>query len=44
VREDVEFLQATQLLNPDTLIRGFVYDAVGRLKEVAWKRRQSRKA
>jgi carbonic anhydrase len=36
VREDVEFLQATQLLNPDTLIRGFVYDVrSGRLKEVA---------
>lgn len=35
VREDVEFLQATQLLNPDTLIRGFVYDVrTGRLKEV----------
>ncbi|HUF35553.1 MAG TPA: carbonic anhydrase [Gemmatimonadales bacterium] len=36
VREDVEFLQATQLLNPDTLIRGFVYDVTtGRLKEVS---------
>ena len=36
VREDVEFLLATQLLNPDTLIRGFVYDVrSGRLKEVA---------
>ena len=36
VREDVEFLLATQLLNPDTLIRGFVYDVrTGRLKEVA---------
>ncbi|MCI0370032.1 MAG: carbonic anhydrase, partial [candidate division NC10 bacterium] len=35
VREDIEFLQATQLLNPDTLIRGFVYDVrSGRLKEV----------
>ncbi|MBA3584916.1 MAG: carbonic anhydrase [Gemmatimonadetes bacterium] len=36
VREDVEFLLATQLLNRDTLIRGFVYDVrSGRLKEVA---------
>ena len=26
VRQDIEFLQATQLLDPDTLIRGFVYD------------------
>ncbi len=35
VREDVEFLLATQLLNPDTLIRGFVYDVRdGRLREV----------
>jgi carbonic anhydrase len=35
VREDIEFLQATQLLNPDTLIRGFVYDVRdGRLREV----------
>ena len=35
VRQDVEFLQATQLLNPDTLIRGFVYDVrTGRLWEV----------
>ncbi len=35
VREDVEFLLATQLLNPDTLIRGFVYDVrTGRLREV----------
>ncbi len=35
VREDIEFLQATQLLNPDTLIRGFVYDVTtGRLREV----------
>jgi hypothetical protein len=35
VREDVEFLQATQLLNQDTLIRGFVYDVrTGRLREV----------
>ena len=35
VREDVEFLQATQLLNPDTLIRGFVYDVkTGKLREV----------
>jgi carbonic anhydrase len=35
VREDVEFLQATQLLNPDTAIRGFVYDVkTGRLREV----------
>ena len=36
VREDVEFLQATQLLNPDTAIRGFVYDVrTGRLREVS---------
>jgi len=36
VREDVEFLQATQLLNPDTVIRGFVYDVrTGRLREVS---------
>jgi carbonic anhydrase len=36
VREDVEFLLATQLLDPDTLIRGFVYDVrSGRLQEVA---------
>jgi carbonic anhydrase len=36
VREDIEFLLATQLLNPDTLIRGFVYDVHdGRLREVA---------
>ncbi len=35
VREDIEFLQATQLLNPDTIIRGFVYDVrTGRLREV----------
>jgi carbonic anhydrase len=35
VREDVEFLLATQLLNPDTLIRGFVYDVrTGKLQEV----------
>jgi carbonic anhydrase len=35
VREDVEFLLATQLLNPDTLIRGFIYDVhSGRLQEV----------
>jgi carbonic anhydrase len=35
VRQDVEFLQATQLLNPDTLIRGFVYDVkTGKLREV----------
>ena len=31
----MEFLQATQLLNPDTLIRGFVYDVqTGKLREV----------
>lgn len=36
VREDVEFLLATQLLNPDTVIRGFVYDVrTGRLREVS---------
>jgi carbonic anhydrase len=35
VREDIEFLQATQLLDPATVIRGFVYDVrSGRLKEV----------
>jgi carbonic anhydrase len=35
VREDIDFLQATQLLNPDTLIRGFVYDVRdGRIREV----------
>jgi carbonic anhydrase len=35
VRQDIEFLQATQLLNPDTLIRGFVYDVqTGQLREV----------
>jgi carbonic anhydrase len=35
VREDIEFLQATQLLDLETLIRGFVYDvATGKLREV----------
>lgn len=35
VKEDVEFLLATQLLDPATLIRGFVYDVrTGRLREV----------
>lgn len=35
VREDIEFLAATQLLDPATLIRGFVYDVkTGRLREV----------
>ena len=35
VREDIEFLQATQLLDPQTLIRGFVYDVTtGKLREV----------
>jgi len=35
VREDIEFLKATQLLDPKTLIRGFVYDVrTGRLREV----------
>jgi carbonic anhydrase len=35
VREDIEFLQATQLLDPETLIRGFVYDVrTGKLQEV----------
>jgi carbonic anhydrase len=35
VRQDIEFLQATQLLNPDTLIRGFAYDVrTGKLREV----------
>ena len=35
VREDLEFLQATQLLDPETVLRGFVYDVrSGRLREV----------
>ena len=35
VREDVEFLLATQLLDPETLIRGLVYDVrSGQLREV----------
>ncbi len=35
VREDVEFLLATQLLDPETVIRGLVYDVrSGRLREV----------
>jgi carbonic anhydrase len=35
VRQDLEFLQATQLLDPDTLLRGFVYDVrTGRVREV----------
>jgi carbonic anhydrase len=35
VKEDIEFLQATQLLDPATLIRGFVYDVrTGKLREV----------
>ena len=35
VREDIEFLGATQLLDPETVIRGFVYDVrTGRLREV----------
>ena len=35
VRQDIEFLEGTQLLDPETLIRGFVYDVrTGRLKEV----------
>jgi carbonic anhydrase len=35
VREDIEFLQATQLLDPETLIRGFVYDVrTGKLRDV----------
>ncbi len=35
VREDIEFLQATQLLDPGTLIRGFIYDVkTGKLREV----------
>ena len=35
IRKDIEFLQATQLLSPDTLIRGFVYDVrSGKLREV----------
>jgi carbonic anhydrase len=36
VREDVEFLVGSELLDPKTLIRGFVYDVTtGRLREVA---------
>ncbi len=36
VREDIEFLLGSELLDPHTLIRGFVYDvATGRLREVA---------
>jgi carbonic anhydrase len=35
VREDIEFLLATQLLDPATIIRGFVYDVrTGRVREV----------
>jgi carbonic anhydrase len=35
VREDVEFLVASELLDPRTLIRGFVYDVTtGRVREV----------
>ena len=35
VREDVEFLVGSELLDPKTLIRGFVYDeTTGRLREV----------
>ncbi len=35
VREDIEFLQGTQLLDPDTIIRGFIYDVrTGKLREV----------
>ena len=35
VREDIEFVQATQLLDPETLIKGFVYDVkTGKLREV----------
>ncbi len=35
VREDIEFLEATQLLDPETLIRGFVYDVTtGKLRAV----------
>jgi carbonic anhydrase len=35
VRQDLEFLQATQLLDPETVFRGFVYDVrTGRLAEV----------
>jgi carbonic anhydrase len=35
VREDIEFLLATQLLDPATIIRGFVYDVrTGKLREV----------
>jgi len=35
VREDIEFLLGSELLDPKTLIRGFVYDVTnGRLREV----------
>ena len=35
VRQDLDFLQATQLLDPETVLRGFVYDVrTGRLAEV----------
>lgn len=35
VREDAEFLVASELLDPATLIRGFVYDVTtGRVREV----------
>lgn len=35
VREDIEFLLGSELLDPLTLIRGFVYDVTtGRLREV----------
>ncbi|HET8624789.1 MAG TPA: carbonic anhydrase [Gemmatimonadales bacterium] len=35
VREDVDFLVGSELLDPKTLIRGFVYDVTtGRLREV----------
>jgi carbonic anhydrase len=36
VREDIEFLWGSELLDPATLIRGFVYDVrTGRLREVS---------
>src|SRR5688572_11946005 len=45
VREDVEFLVASELLDPKTLIRGFVYDVTtGRLREVELEPAEHRSA
>jgi carbonic anhydrase len=45
VREDVEFLVGSELLDPKTLIRGFVYDvATGRLREVELEAAEHRSA